>query len=467
MPVRIRDVRASLSGRATDARPDNRLALLDQAFFAGHRAADQNEVMQVVWIYEHPVDFDALKRLHHNFGYGLMGRRIERSPLPFGRHRWVSDRGPAAIDVEERARPRAEVSDWADERTQLPTDPESGPTWHLGVLPLTDGSTAISLVMSHYVLDGFGGAFALIQALLGNTGEHGYPPPGSRTRLRAVVEDAAQAARELPEVGRALVAAAKLARASRQDAARKPAPRPAAPRGEAGAEPVVLPGIPFYIGLGEWDACAARLGGTSNTLAAALTAKLGEHVGRRHDDDGRVTVQLAMNDRTPDDTRAVAVSFASATVDPSRVTTDLTETRAAVKQALKTLRETPNEAPKVAALTPFTPKGAWKRMGDGLATDPERPVVFSNLGDVGEVLSALDGTHCEYAFARGTKQRMTRQYLERIGGLLQLLAFRSQPMGKICFALLAYQPGAENTKPALRELVTRTLAEFGLTAEIG
>jgi hypothetical protein len=106
-------------------------------------------------------------------------------------------------------------------------------------------------------------------------------------------------------------------------------------------------------------------------------------------------------------------------------------------------------------------------MSDGLASDPNRPVVFSNLGDVGEVLSALDGTHCEYAFARGTRLGLTRQHLERIGGLLQLLAFRSQPMDKVCFTLLAYQPGAANTKSALRDLVMRTLAEFGLTAEVG
>ena len=95
MAVRIRPARASSNGRASngEARPDNRLALVDQGFFAGHRAIGQTEVMQVVWVYEHAIDFDGLKRFHHNLGYGLFGRRIERSPLPFGRHRWVSDRG--------------------------------------------------------------------------------------------------------------------------------------------------------------------------------------------------------------------------------------------------------------------------------------------------------------------------------------------------------------------------------------
>ena len=158
MPVRIRPARASSDGRASngDARPDNRLALVDQGFFAGHRAIGQTEVMQVVWVYEHAIDFDGLRRFHHNLGYGLFGRRIERSPLPFARHRWVSDRGPSDIDIAECARPRAELSDWADERSQLPADPEWGPGWHLGVLPLTDGSTAVSLVVSHYLLDGLG-----------------------------------------------------------------------------------------------------------------------------------------------------------------------------------------------------------------------------------------------------------------------------------------------------------------------
>ena len=38
--------------------------------------------------------------------------------------------------------------------------------------------------------------------------------------------------------------------------------------------------------------------------------------------------------------------------------------------------------------------------------------------------------------------------------------------GKIYITVSAYQPGAENTKPALRELAAQTLAEFGLTGEI-
>ncbi len=37
---------------------------------------------------------------------------------------------------------------------------------------------------------------------------------------------------------------------------------------------------------------------------------------------------------------------------------------------------------------------------------------------------------------------------------------------KIAITVQAYQSGAENTKPALRELAERTLAEFDLSGKI-
>ena len=450
-----------------DARPDNRLALVDQGFFAGQRAAGQNEVMQVVWLYKHGIDFDGLRRVHRNLGHGLLGRLIERSPLPFGRHRWVLDRGPSDIDIAECARPRTELSDWADERSQLPTDPEHGPGWHLGVLPLTDGSAAVSLVASHYVLDGLGLIVALIDGILGKRRELGYPPPRSGARLRVVVQDASETVRNAPEVARALVAAAKRARRrAGQRRARDRSVSSGTLRGDGGDAPFVVPGVTIGIDLDEWDARAKALGGASNTLAVGLTGKLGERIGRRHDSDGAVTVQLVTSERVEGDPRAMAVSIASVSVDPTLVTTDLGCARADIKHALNTRRDSPDESLQLASLIPFTPKRMWKRGVEAALADPDRPVVYSNLGDVGSIVSRIDGTQCDYAFARGTRQRVTRQWLERTGGQMQLLSFRLPVRGKIFIHVLAYQPGAENTKPALRELVAHTLAEFDLTGQI-
>jgi hypothetical protein len=469
VPLRLGSVRASSNGPASNvaARPDNRLALADHSLFAQHHAIDRNLVIQCVWVYDHAIDFDGLRRFHHNLGHGLLGRRIERSPLPFGRYRWVVDRGPSDIDIAEFARPRAELSDWADERSRLPIDPEGGPGWHLGVLPLTDGSTAVTLVLSHYLVDGLGLAVTAADAVLGNTHEFGYPGPRSRTRLRAAVQDARQTARDAPEAARALVAAAKLARDRRHDGARSAASRPVAIRGGDGDDVIVVPTVTIHIGLNDWDARAKALGATNNTLVAGFAAKLGERMGRRRASDGAVTLQLPISERAKDDTRANAMSFATVSVDPTRVTTDLSDTRAAIKQALSALRETPQEASQFGSIlpvTPFVPNWAWKRMTEAVPADLDVPVFCSNLGDFDPVVCQLDGTDSELVMTRVTNQHETRQWLERTGGQVTMQSWRMRGTARI--SVTAYQPGAENTRPALRELAARTLAEFDLTGEI-
>lgn len=143
-------------------RPDNRLALADEALLAEHHAAGMNVVIQVTWLYERAVDLDGLRRFHHFLGQGLLGRRIERPALPIARHRWVVDRGQSDIDIAESIRPRAEFADWVDERSQLRVNAESGPGWHIGVVCLDDGSTAVSLVLSHNLIDGLGLALVIV-----------------------------------------------------------------------------------------------------------------------------------------------------------------------------------------------------------------------------------------------------------------------------------------------------------------
>jgi hypothetical protein len=181
-----------------------------------------------------------------------------------------------------------------------------------------------------------------------------------------------------------------------------------------------------------------------------------------------------MSARTERDTRAIAVSFANLTVDPTAITTDLGDVRAAVKEALTTLRETPDESMQLLWLVPFTPKRVLKRIGAAMGPDPNHPVFCSNLGDLGFLVYALARNDAEYAtidaalkrlhLIRVSGQHVPRQLLERTGGQIMLQSWRIG--GKIAITVEAYQPGAENTKPALRELAARTLAEFDLTGEI-
>ena len=464
MAIQIRPGRPSFQVRAskTAGRPDNQLSFMDQAMFLGQRAIGQEAVMQVVWIYEHPVDLDAVRTFHQNLGYGLYGRRIECSPLPFGRHRWVSAQGPPDLDIAECARPRADLGSWADERAQLPIDPEWGPAGHLAVLPLTDGATAVSVVGSHCLADGVGALFAVFDAATGNRRDLGYPPPRSRTRLRAMASDARQTARDAPEIARTLVAATKLAVRRRHDF-RRPAAQPSTGiRADDGDCHVVVPVITAYIDLDDWDARAEALGGNSHSLVAGFAAKIAERMGRLRADDGAATLIIPINERTLDDTRANAVSLATVSIDPGKVTTDLSGARDAIRQARKSARDVPDEALQLLPLTPWIPKRAVKRLADtAFGFTADLPVTCSNFGDLPAEIGRPDGTDAEYVLLRGLDRHVTRQVLEQRGGLLNVVSWRLG--GKLYITVGGYQPGAENSQPRLRELTAQALAEFHLT----
>ena len=71
----------------------------------------------------------------------------------------------------------------------------------MGVLPLTDGSTAVSAVLSHCLADGIAGmVLRSFDAVTGNIRDLGYPPPHSRTRLRAWFPTSVKPCRAAPEV---------------------------------------------------------------------------------------------------------------------------------------------------------------------------------------------------------------------------------------------------------------------------
>jgi hypothetical protein len=445
---------------------ENRLAFTDQAVFLWLRASGEAPVMQAVWIYEHPVDLKGVKRFHQNWSQSSLGRlRIERSPLPFGRHRWVLSTGPQPeLDIAECARPRAELTDWADERVQLPVDPEWGPAWHLGVLPCTDGSTAVSLVVSHCLGDGLGTLLAVGDVIKGNSVDLSYPPTGTHTRRRAIASDAGESLRGLPEVARALRGAVRMGFQRRHDLLRSRAARPTPYCGHDADSSVVVPAIVIYVDLDDWDVRAKALGGNGHSLVAGLAAKLGERMGRRRA-DGKVTLLIPTSDRTENDARRNAEILASISVDPTQVTTDLTVAKNAIRQGLKSAREVPDQPLELLPLIPFVPKRAVQKGGDaifGFAAD--LPVSSSNLGDLDSAIGSVDGTEAEYVILRGVAGHITRRALEERRGLLTLVGGRI--CGKMSISVIAYQPGGENSKAHLRELAAQALAEFGLTGVI-
>jgi hypothetical protein len=436
---------------------------MDQASFLGARALGYGAKIQFTWIYNRPINIDGLRRFHSNLGYGLLGRRIERSPLPFARDRWVYCPGPADVEIAETPRPRTDLVAWSNDRARLPLDPEYGPSWHLGALPLEDGGTAVSLTASHTVIDGLGIIQAMADAARGRTHYLGYPRPGSRTHSQALLRDARQTMASMPELTQAVVATARLARKSREDVAASLASTPSSPRVAGDEKTVVVPAVNVFADLPEWDACANSRGGNGNTLLAGFACRLGARIGRVCD-DGTVTLSFPISVRTENDTRGNALVFPYISVDPTRLSSDLGEIRVKLKQAHADVAETTDRVLAPLPLASMTPKWAARRAAGIPLGAAGFPVGCSNVGEMAPTSNRPDGTDADYMSARLVEPGVTKRTLERIGG--QLFVASGRVHGKLSFSVTAYQPGWTNTQEALREMTLRTLDEFGVGAEI-
>jgi len=164
------------------------------------------------------------------------------------------------------------------------------------------------------------------------------------------------------------------------------------------------------------------------------------------------------------DVRANALAFADVAVDPASVTTDLGGVRTALKQTLKTLRETPDVSLQLLPLTPLTPKRVVRRLAEVAFGYDELPVGCSNLGDIDPAVACPDGSEADQVFLRLVEQHTTRASLQRTRGILYVRSGRI--VGEVFLTVAAYQPDGKNSKSDLRQRVARTLAEFELVGAI-
>lgn len=442
-----------------------KLELLDQAAFLRLRATGQGSVVQCTWVYDRDVALDELQTFNRSLGAGLLGRRIERSPLPFGRHRWVADTRSPEIDVAER-QSRADIGAWIERRGRLAVDPEWGPTFHLAVLPLDDGGAAVTLVASHCVADGLGLATAIGEAVKGESRDFGYPQANSRAWWPAVSEDLAEALRAVPAVIRALIATLLiLLRLSPGAQSATPRPRIVVDDDDDDDDDddeARLPSVTMQTDAAAWDARARELGGSSNTLFVAYAARLAQRARRVRSDGHTVTVILPVSERGTDDSRANALTSITVTVDGQVVTEDLSCARAAVKTALTTLAHEPNEMLAGLPLIPFTPRWLVRRTEGIAMASGQRPVGCSNLGAFDAVVGRIDGGDASEVSMRLDEQGITRRSIERTDG--QLFCGTGTINGSRFITVAAHQIGAENTAASTRELAHHALADLKLSA---
>jgi diacylglycerol O-acyltransferase / wax synthase len=446
------------NAKDTTMSTSNVLDLFDQTFFAGERATGATNLLQTVWVYDRPVDLTRLLQFHRQLRRGRLSRRIERSALPFGRHRWVKATEQSNLEIAA-ARPRADLDAWLSEQATTPVDSERGPGWHLAVLPFTDGGAGISLVISHCLTDGVGLCEALADAAGGRADPVAWPAAGSRTRWQALREDTRQTGRDIPAIARAIRAATRLAR----DSGATDTPGTAAYTAPEGAdEYITIPTATLFVDADEWDACARALGGTSNTLLEGLAARIAQRVGRVTG-DGSVNLGMPVNERTPGDTRANALANVDILVDPRPASADLRGIRAATKQALIHRQEVSDERWAALPVIPLLPKWLVRQLlytaaGDGTS------VGSSNIGAVDPAACRPDGTDADHFAIKNFGPGVTTTIMHRLGGLLSFLSGTAN--GRVFVSVVAYQPGRIESKEELRALLSSALDEFSLTADI-
>ena len=440
---------------------DNQLDYMDHGSFLGLRALGRQPLIQFVWIYDRHVDIDGLRRFQGNLGTGLLGRRIERSPVAFGRHRWVAEAGPVDLDIAAAAARCEEVWNWADARLRLRVDPENGPAWHLGVKPLTSGGAAVSLVVSHSIADGRAVSLAIADAVQGIRHDLGYPPPDSRRLPRAVIQDLAATARSLPDAARGVIAAIRTARAEMSSTPRRSGGRPKGLTVDADG-PLDLPTATAWVDFGEWDSRAESLGGSSNSLFLGVVARLALGLGRL-DGAGRAVLALPVSDRVDGDTRGNALTVAKISVDPAVITESLVGIRRELAASLASLPTRSKDLLAAMAVTPFTPKLLLRRL-EAVAADLSDDVGCSNLGDCDPLINRPDGTGADWMAARSLEVPVTAAALDRMRGYLFVGSGRVH--GRVFITVGAWVAGGSNTKQHLRESLCGALSDMGVTGTL-
>lgn len=439
---------------------DNTLDYLDQVHFLSHRALGHGPVVQLIWVYDRPVDLEALRRFQRDLGQGTLGRRVAPSPLPVGRHRWLAWPGPVELTVDSGTRSRPELGAWADEQGALPIDPEHTP-WRLAVQPLAEGGAAVSLVVSHNIADGIGLLNAVADAVNGVTADRGLPAVDPRTRGRALREDARDFLASLPELARAVAQIPRSLRDVPNWGQRSPARRIG--RGDAGQPR--LHSVTAYLDGTTWDERADNLGGTANSLFLGFVARLAVALGWA-DADGSVNLVVPVSVRADGgDARGNALNGVSLGVDARAVTSGLQQVRAGLKAALTELGDTPNVFGGPLALTPLVPKFLARRVE--VTAQQHRIISCSNLGTVDPAVNRPDGTDADRFALRTFWNRLDcrGKPIQRSGGVL--FPVETGRVHDTMFITVCYASADPAfTRGRLGELVGHALADFHLTADI-
>ncbi|MDD1536333.1 MULTISPECIES: hypothetical protein [unclassified Bradyrhizobium] len=438
------------------------LSFADQAIYLAHVSLGQHAVIQLLWRYLRPVDVDALTRFRDNLAHGHLARLIRPALLPFGRHQWVSAPPPSAAmsAVTAPLDPEA-MQVWADAQVELALDPVRGPPWTLASQGFTDGSTVVSLVVSHCIADGLTVATAVSEAARGERRVPLYP--GVRTAQRAATALGAELQRIVRDAPATFRALGQLARTASTSLGTSNTPAASPVVATEDDRTVVYPSAFLRVPTSVWDARARSRGASRLTFLAAITARFAEVLGRIRDDE--VTLLFPVNQRkglSHTGGNDVALATFKVRVDEPRGRLHALQRR--LRAALLRTRQEPNRLAALLPLVPFVPQRAFSAASHlALGALADQPVTCSNLGDLPKDMLQIDGSAADRMCFRGIDRAVARRAIEARQGVATL--FAGVIPGYIALSFVAYQPGLITEPRHLRALVEGLLADYELVGE--
>ncbi len=432
------------------------LPFADQAMYLAHAAGGQHAVIQLLWRYRRTVDLAALSRTSANLAHGPLARLVRPALLPFGRHHWsAAPPPPNDVAIAAGPLPLSLLQDWADAQVDLPLDPAQGPPWRFTAQRFADGSTVVSLVVSHCIADGMATAHAVSDAARGERRPPGHPGPQGAAALLAA--EMLRSIKDAPATLKALTALARRVRTQHAHA-RKTATEPSS--AETDRRGVAFPSAFLRVPADAWDARARKLGSNRFTLLVAVTAAFALALGRQR--GGEVTLLIPVNQREGRaDTGANRVSLATLKLAASELDGPLRALQRRLQSTLVEMRRTPDPVESLLPLVPFVPRRAFAAAGQlALGALADLPVTCSHMGDLPRDLLRIDGADADRFCFRGVDRGARAQALEQRQGVATLLA--GVIPGMILLNFVAYQPGVITCTPDLRGLVEGLLARFEL-----
>lgn len=449
------------------SRNNSRLNYFDHLAVRLAKVTTRNQLIQCIWIYDQPINAQALASFHDFFSRSIANRLIEMSPLPFGRPRWVySCTQKPRLRFSEEQLPRTQLLSWADEQANQLIDAFKGPAWMITTQAFSDGCYAISLVSSHLIGDGVGGMLAIQGASRRQIHAPVYAIASKRPHWIAFLSDGIQAVSDLPATFRALRRASSLIRKARKRDKNTRYLNAVRGRPEDLHEIVSIPRISIVVELSQWKHQARQRNGNSSSMLAGFAASLAAECGRLRPSDGKASLLLPINRRKSlVDDRAQGFAFTKAVIDPLSVSIDLSRVRESLKAAYANDDGHEIFLQQLLPLVPWLTDGAIRTAADQLFDYSEdRPVSCSNLGEIDPSVAEIAGSLASAVLMRGVDTHVSLADMKRTHGHLVVVA--SRLMGNITLCIESYQISGDNSTVALASRVANVLDLLGLEAKI-